>query len=505
MFSLYNKKMRNGLVFVLLFVLLFAAFFIRGSVTQDPDFGWHIQAGNNILSNGIPHKDPFSYSMPSYPFVDHEWATNVWWSIVFNAWGMTPLLIGMTFLAVISLLLQTRKLDKKWIGILLFLAGGTLFDFVGVRTQVLSWFFLSVLLCIVYQKQLWDKWRYFLPLLFIIWANSHGGFGIGIGVLGIVLLGKSIEKKERLKESAVLLSLCLLATFINPFGVRLWWEFWMQLSDTQLHWAISEWYPAIYFSNIAFWIYWAISIFLVIRFRKKYTLTELFLYCFFLLAAFSSMRNIPLWIIVSFAMTVKGVSFLYQEAGKHEYGADRFRVAYIFFSFVAFVFFLPQLGGFFYGLYTSRGNVSFYPAAAVGYLHKHVPTQQIFSAYDWGGYLIWQLPEKRVFIDGRMPSWRWQANIPGESNYAFYEYRAVLSGQEAFTPFVEKYHIDTLLVPVSQLAPPDTKLLGFTIEKNNPLHFLLISFKSFYMVVNEAKRAGWKEVYHDQTAVIYEK
>jgi len=30
----------------------------------------------------------------------------------------------------------------------------------------------------------------------------------------------------------------------------------------------------------------------------------------------------------------------------------------------------------------------------------------MFNEYDWGGYLIWKLPEYKTFVDGRMPSWR---------------------------------------------------------------------------------------------------
>src|SRR4029077_3291659 len=183
------------------------------------------------------------------------------------------------------------------------------------------WFFLSLLLCILFQKKLWRKFRYFLPFLFVVWANLHGGFGVGIGVLGIVLLGNMFENKGKKTETLLILGLCIVATLLNPYGVRLWWEFWMQLSDTQLRWSIEEWYPAIYFSNIAFWTYVMLSVFLVIKYRKRYTRTELVLYFFLFIEALSSMRNIPLWIIASFSLTVRGISLLYQEASKYQHGS----------------------------------------------------------------------------------------------------------------------------------------------------------------------------------------
>src|SRR6266567_1888962 len=112
MSPLYNKTMRcRALLF---FFGIFAFFILRGIVVQDPDFGWHIRAGEYILHYGIPYTDPFSYSMPSYPFVDHEWLTNILLERIFTLWGIVPLLILSSTLAVGSLLLQYVVSEKKW-------------------------------------------------------------------------------------------------------------------------------------------------------------------------------------------------------------------------------------------------------------------------------------------------------------------------------------------------------------------------------------------------------
>jgi hypothetical protein len=498
--------MRLRVILVVLFVLFFAAFLIRSSVTQDPDFGWHLQFGRLLTTtHKIPVTDPYSYSMPSYHFVNHEWGTDILIAAVYDSFGMWPLFIASAIIGIATLFIISKGINLRWSALLFFLVGGTLFDFIGVRPQIVSWLFLAILSTLIFQKAYWQRFRFFVPLFFLLWTNLHGGFAFGIVIVGIFVFGQMVERRTfDLKNLAVFI-FSLLATFCNPYGYHLWTEILKSANDPQLRNTLQEWYPAIYFSNIAFWIYWAISFYLVLKYRKKYTLTELFLYFFLLIAAFLSIRNIPVWIIASFAMTARGMAFLYQEASTHKYGSDRFLTAYIVFSFFAFIFFLPQLGGFFYGLYVSKDNASFYPAAAVSYLHNHLPRQQIFSSYDWGGYLIWQLPEKKVFIDGRMPSWRWHATIKGESNYAFDDYKKVLTGQTPFASFAKKYHISTLLIPIAELAPPETKLLGITIGADNPLHFLLVSYKSFYGVVGQARQAGWREVYHDQTAIVFEK
>ena len=49
-----------------------------------------------------------------------------------------------------------------------------------------------------------------------------------------------------------------------------------------------------------------------------------------------------------------------------------------------------------------------------------------FSEYGWGGYLIWKMPEKKVFVDGRMPSWRWDPADKTQSSWAFKDYRKIM-------------------------------------------------------------------------------
>jgi hypothetical protein len=41
------------------------------------------------------------------------------------------------------------------------------------------------------------------------------------------------------------------------------------------------------------------------------------------------------------------------------------------------------------------------PTAAVDYIQREHPQGELFNHYNWGGYLLWSLPEYRVFVDGR--------------------------------------------------------------------------------------------------------
>jgi hypothetical protein len=163
--------------------------------------------------------------------------------------------------------------------------------------------------------------------------------------------------------------------------------------------------------------------------------------------------------------------------------------------------------GMFYILHTLVNNYTipsideshFYPTKAVSYLSTHIPKGNLFSYYDWGGYLILHLPEKKVFIDGRMPSWK-QDPHPGESENVFKEYREILGGTYPVKKAIKKYGITTFLLPAEETDEEK--------EKKKNLKFLENLFKTSKKTVDiyeQLRRAGWKIVYKDDLAAIYQK
>jgi hypothetical protein len=217
------------------------------------------------------------------------------------------------------------------------------------------------------------------------------------------------------------------------------------------------------------------------------------------------MRNIPIWLIVSFPLTIRGFDLLGKEAAKFLLGEKRLGIAYKWLAILSIVLCTPQIGGFLYGVFGHGPIKTSYPVEAVAYLKSNLPAENIFTSYDFGGFFILQFPERKVFVDGRMPSWRWNANIPGESNYAFKDYKDVLSESIPFSTFAQKFHINTLMVSATDMTAPSRKIFGIKVENNSYLQKLFFSEFSFYGVVQQAKKMGWQIVYHDSKVVIIEK
>jgi hypothetical protein len=129
-----------------------------------------------------------------------------------------------------------------------------------------------------------------------------------------------------------------------------------------------------------------------------------------------------------------------------------------------------------------------YPVKAISYLRKNPSTGNMISAYEWGGYLILNYPEKKVFIDGRMPSWRQDAKRhPAESPDALDEFITFLTQTKPMAPLVKKYNIDTILIPKKMIEPNK-------VTNNNKI---IQKFKS------TLKKNGFEPVYTDELAIIY--
>jgi len=88
---------------------------------------------------------------------------------------------------------------------------------------------------------------------------------------------------------------------------------------------------------------------------------------------------------------------------------------------------------------------------ALAYMKAHGMSGRVFNDWVWGGYLIWNAPESKVFIDGR--------GDPYAPNGVFQDYKAALSSQNPQT-VLDKYRVDYVLMPSdSQLG---------TLLRNNP-------------------------------------
>ncbi len=476
-------------------VVFFLLFTAKGIITLDSDFGWHIRMGQIILQNGIPKTDPFSYTMPSYPFVDHEWLTNIIIAVLYTKIGMMGLAIIFSILVTVTIYIQIFRLYSNWSALVIILLAAALFPIAGIRTQIITWLLVSILIWILSDLSKHKIYRYLPILLMLVWTNLHGAFPVGIVLILMFYITRWwTHKKISFQEILIVAASCAV-TFLNPYGYRLWWEVWMQLTDSSLHFTILEWMPAFFFMNVALWLYVVMSVMLTYRYRNKFSLFHKISYIVFLLAGISTFRHLPLWIIISLYPTLRSFTFFYDEISKYKYGKKNLRSFYLILIAISLFSLTWHLGWYFFGISQNREDHDF-PKNAIVFIKKNLPKGKIFVPYEWGGYMDWKLPEKKVFIDGRMPSFRWKQNNPDESNYAFKEYRKAMYGSKKdFLKIMKKYNVEIVMMPAHEAYVKNRIDIAF--EK------IIEQYTSKNKKTKEDKFKDLKIIYKDKTTIVY--
>jgi len=214
----------DRLTLILLFIGIFCLFFLTPS---DPDLGWQLRCGQQIWQQKeICHYNQFSILLENYYWPDARHLYQFFIFPFYQIFGLFGLSLVNSLLMLASFVLFLFLSGQKEIKIVslpfLIFFSWLVLNF-GIRNQLVSLLFLFLLLKLIElasQKKL--KWFSFSPLVMLFWANSHGGFVLGIILLLIFLFEKTvwlIIKRRSFENYWRVLGLVLLsigATLINP-------------------------------------------------------------------------------------------------------------------------------------------------------------------------------------------------------------------------------------------------------------------------------------------------
>lgn len=480
-------------------LLLLLLFIIGARPLLDPDFGWHLRSGFDLLKNlKVPKFDSYAYTLPDWLWVNHEWLADGIVAFIYQYLGALTLisafaiLIGFTFLLAASI----TKVELKYkivAGLIALLAA---LPILGVRMQVITLLGMALTLWILYRYRKKDlRHLWWLPVIFLAWANLHGGFTIGLVILGLfffVELGKflfnhwwpKIYQKLKISEASLewiqLKHLFIVglvsgaATLINPYGWGLYLDFYKLFVNPYTISHISEWGAVTTANSISynFFIYLVLFIIvLLFTYRKieptRWIITGLFLYLSLLY-----WRNMPFFMIMS-------VGFL------AEIIQDHTSLAFDKIARNKFILIVTTL---IIGIMVAQRaidimpkildlNTNFraggYPIDAVNWL-KNNPDKigtRMFNEYGHGGFLVWQYPERQVFVDGRMPFWQ------TDNKFVFFDNQYAIGAQSGSIEMLEeKYGVNWMIM-----------------RPRRPLDWAL------------SGQDSWQEVYRDNFAVVYTK
>jgi hypothetical protein len=381
----------------------------------DPDLWWHVRIGQDILATRHwPTVDPYSFTVGGNPWIAYEWLGDVLIGSVARMGGLLGLEILLFVVATAVMLalysystLRSRNSKAGFVtsGVLCSLA----FASFNLRPQMIGYLYL-VLTLIALERFRQNKQRaiWFLPVLFLLWINTHGSWVIGLGVVFAFLASGLFEiqwgsvethrwtPSQRTKlETVFLLSLAVIP--ITPYGTRLAAYPFTVASTLPLNVGnILEW-QSMPFNIVGGKLFLVI----VLGFFLAQIIAPLKLRLFELVLLFGGIAMACLHVrflllFVPFSAPVLAVMM----AGwlpPYDRKKDHFLLNAILMAAVIFAIirYFPTQAG------LAKIASQSFPVRAVEFLRQHQVPGPMYNTYGYGGYLVGMLPEQKVFIDGR--------------------------------------------------------------------------------------------------------
>jgi hypothetical protein len=401
------------------------AFFFASRPLDDGDFWWHLKTGQHIVDNGvIPRTDFFSFTNYGKPWVAHEWLSEVVFYLGYLWFGYGFLIFTFALIAVLAFWLVTRRLESHpFIFAPAVLLGiWSILPTIGVRPRVFTLLFSAIYLALLdsfrRNERSWHIWLT-VPLM-AVWVNLHGGFLMGLVLLGLGITGLALDTLletrsikgalRRVGTLSLVLVSCAAAALLNPHGWKIYlFPFEIFMSPVQQQ-TVRDWLSPNFHQPELFPL--AALILLTIACLalspKRPRPSEVLLFVVTLYMTLKSNRHMAILALVAVPLVVRylqhWISSLASTAVMTRRPNSTFSKATVFVAIALLLplfVFIPKLAAEVYG--PPKQNVVRVPIKAVEYMKQHGIGGPTFTeANMWGGYLIWEAPANPVYIDGRI-------------------------------------------------------------------------------------------------------
>jgi hypothetical protein len=202
------------------------------------DTWWQLRGGQEFWQTGsVPLVETYSHTAAGRFWMNHEWLSEAIFYAVYRVGGL-PLLTLLAVAVATAGIGLTWSLMRGPMILRLALTGLTL------GTVSIAWtprpHVFTLLLVGVCAKLMVTGRHRWLPPLFLLWANLHGGFTLGVALLGAFGLSSLTSGFGVIARRSGLIALCLLMTLMTPLGLAFWEELPASLGRLQTY-NIQEW------------------------------------------------------------------------------------------------------------------------------------------------------------------------------------------------------------------------------------------------------------------------
>ena len=391
----------------------------------DPDVWWHLRVGQWICEHrAVPTTDPFSIHGAEKAWVAYSWLYEVLVYGLYEAFGLAGIVIyraamSLAVVAVLHRLIHRRVANFHVALGLTAIASLAMTPLFSERPWLFTLCFTTLTLdtVLTMREQSSARAMWLLPLVFALWANLHIQFVYGFLLLGLACVVPWLDAKVLHLPSArtrrlfwvsesrtiALTGLCFAATLINPYHVRLYGVVWEYATQPGPFRCINE-LRALEFREMPDWVVLllgAAAVFVLGRQRRASSF-DLLLLAGAGVLAFRARRD--LWFLVVAAALILAKASAGSLRGR-QLDPPSMRLRFSRRVAAAGILMAVTLGlAWQRDLSTEnlrRTVARVFPVESAAIVAERGYIGPIFNDFNWGGFLIWSLPQHPVVLDGR--------------------------------------------------------------------------------------------------------
>lgn len=391
-FRLTSDDLAIGLVFTVIGALALNA-------PAQSDTWWLLRAGRDILdTHHIPLVETYSHTATGSFWPNHEWLTEVIFAAVHAAGGMpaVALTCAAAILATWSLCWRMTTGPFEWRFLAFAGSVATSASVWALRPQAFS--MLAFLATAAVMAR--GRGRWWLPLLFVVWANLHGAVALGLVAIAGALAADVVRERRAPWNLVGLWLVAWAATLATPLG----WSLWSFIPESMARSRVNElieWLPP----DLApgFWLFWILAAAFALALARRFRDLDAWgarlagMSLATLPLALQARRNVPIFLLVAVPALTALLRGNVRDARRPSARGENYRVnaallaaamtAAAAMVILAWLARAPHLG---WTPITSDAVTAIRACAG-----------PLYNTYGDGGVLIWFAPERPVFIDNR--------------------------------------------------------------------------------------------------------
>ncbi len=379
------------------------------------DVAYHIRTGQLMLQSGaLVDTDPFTFTVAGEPWLNQQWAASLVLGGAFDAVGWSGLLllravlIGLTFSLVHAACrgVAANHLVSAVVTLGMFLVA---MPNLALRSQTFGLLCFAAVVAILVYRRKHPLLLWLIPLLMIVWGNTHGSFFIGWAAIGIAVL-EDVASRSRLAIVTISVGILgVLATLVGPWGLDMW-RYVLELSTNPLiPQLVSEWQASTLRTPTGLFFYASVAVVAALLLLRGRSISWLQLAWLagLVVVGMMAVRGVTWWAIGAApvaASLASGLAFRGRRLGDPSLDTPR-GVGYTGLAAVLIVLVVLALPIWRPGdaLYGAQGVIRDAPRGVTeALLADATPGDRLLAEQSWGSWLEFAVPGVPLMVDSRI-------------------------------------------------------------------------------------------------------